>query len=243
MAMSGDEAIDWFVPVHTRPDSTTRLFVVPHVGAGPSAAAELGDALPPDIEVWALNLPGRQARHAEPLRTDIAVLAEELAQWLTSNGGKSYSLFGYCSGALLAYRLAGQSSPERLFVASCAAPDIALFPRRLHLLPRERFWELVLEGGGTEPELTEHAELREIFEPTLRADFELYAGYQHQPCRLDLPITVFYGRDDSLRLGALLGWRRHSTFPIDLVELPGEHWLLDEARAELAAELASAMPR
>ena len=241
--MSDDDGMDWFVPVHTRPDSTTRLFVFPHPGAGPAAATALGDALPQDIEVWAVNLPGRQVRHTEPPRTDLAGLTRELAQWLVSNNTKAYSLFGYCAGALLAYLVAARCSPARLFVGSFAAPDIALFPRRLHLLPSDQFWEDLLDKGGMEPELAQHPELREVFEPALRADFELYAGYRHRPSRLDVPITVLYGRDDSLRLGALLGWRRHSTLPIQLIELPGEHWLLNQAGAELVARLASTVPR
>jgi medium-chain acyl-[acyl-carrier-protein] hydrolase len=239
--MTGDKQ-GWFVPVDHHPDARTRLYVFPHAGAGPAAAAPLAERLPPDIDVWALNLPGRQVRPGEPARTDLTGLTRDLARWLVDNDVKPYALFGYCGGALLAYLAAARCAPTRLFVGSFAAPDIALIARRLHLLPRDRFWEIILDQGGIGPELAGQLELRGVFEPALRADFGLYAGYQHRPQRLTVPITVLHGRDDDqLGRGALLGWRRHTSGPVELVDLPGGHWLLDEAAAELADRLADAL--
>ncbi|GAA3438035.1 thioesterase II family protein [Kutzneria kofuensis] len=234
--MPGDEDQDWFVPVERRPGAAARLFVLPHAGAGPAAVAAFGAAVRPDIEVWALNLPGRQARQAEPPRTDLAGLTADLAAWLRRRDPRPYALFGYCGGALLAYLVAEQCAPTHLFVGSQAAPDVALIPRRLHALPGERFWEVVLDQGGVAPELAELVELRPVFEPAIRADFELYAGYRRHGGRLDVPVTVLFGREDrALGRGALLGWRRRTTGRLRLADLPGGHWLLDDATAETAA--------
>jgi surfactin synthase thioesterase subunit len=230
----------WFVRIEHRPLATSRLYAFPHGGAGPGAFAALAAALPPQIEPWALHLPGRQARRDEPPRTDLAPLVAEIAADLTATTG-GYALFGYCGGALLAYLAARQSRPQHLFVASFAAPDVAIVPRRLHLLPGELFWDAVLEQGGVPPELAAHAELRPVFEPAIRADFALYAEHRRRAFTpLDVPITVLYGRDDAdLNLGGLLGWRRHTTAARpQLRGFPAGHWLIDEHPSGVAATLA-----
>jgi medium-chain acyl-[acyl-carrier-protein] hydrolase len=234
------DAGDWFVPLERRAAASLRLYVFPHAGAGPGALGRLAGELAPSIELWALNLPGRQARLAEPPCTDLEWLIGALAADLAAVPGP-YAFFGYCGGALLAYLLARRTAPQRLFVGSFAAPDLALIPRRLHQLPAGRFWDVVLGQGGVPPELAERTEIRPVFEPALRADFALYSSYRHRPAEpLGVPITVLYGRDDAeLTRGELLGWRRRTSSPLDLCEVPAGHWLIDEAPAAVAAALAA----
>jgi surfactin synthase thioesterase subunit len=234
------DARSWFVPLERRDRARLRLYVFPHAGAGPGVLARLASELVPSIELWSLNLPGRQARLTEPPCSDL----EGLVGALTADIGAApqpYAFFGYCGGALLAYLVAQRTAPERLFVGSFAAPDLALIPRRLHRLPTDLFWDVVLDQGGVPPELAERTETRPVFEPGLRADFALYASYRHRPGRpLDVPITVLHGRDDQeLSRGELLGWRRQTTTPPDLCEVPAGHWFIDEAPASVAASLAT----
>jgi surfactin synthase thioesterase subunit len=238
----GTTRAGWFVCVAPREHTRSRLFVFPHAGGGPGAVGELAALLPPDVEPWALNLPGRQARLAEQPRTDLAPLVAELAADLAdARDGVPQVLFGYCGGALLAYLTARTCPPERLVVGSSAAPDVARVPRRLHLLAADDFWDMVLDQGGVPADLA-RPDLRPLFEPTLRADFALYAAYHHEAVPpLDVPITVLYGRaDDGLRRGGLLGWRRHTTAGARLCEVDAGHWLVDEAPAAVALALAAA---
>jgi surfactin synthase thioesterase subunit len=229
----------WFVCLEPRSEPSARIFVFPQAGAGPAALGALAGELPDSIELWALNLPGRQARFGEAPCTELEPLIREITIDLAEVSGY-YALFGYCGGALLAYLAARRSTPKRLFVGSFAAPDLALVPRRLHTLPGEMFWQLVLDAGGVPPELAARTKLRPVFEAALRADFALYAGYYHHRAKpLAVPVTVLYGRDDTeLTLGSLLGWRRETTVRPDLCPMPGGHWLVDEDPAGLAACLA-----
>ncbi|WP_431873289.1 thioesterase II family protein [Amycolatopsis sacchari] len=233
----------WFVRLERRERARARLYVFPHAGGGPGAVTALAAALPETVEPWALNLPGRQARLDEPPRTDLGPLVTDLARDLATQDAPG-TYFGYCGGALLAYLVARQCPPARLFVGSFAAPDVALVPRRLHLLPGARFWDVVLDQGGVPPELAV-PELRPVFEDALRADFALYAGYHHRPAApLDVPITVLHGRRDTgLSRGGLLGWRRHTTSVPEWCALDTGHWLVDEAPHEVAAHLEAGVRR
>jgi surfactin synthase thioesterase subunit len=231
----------WFVRVAERPHAPTRLYVFPHAGAGPGALATLAEHLPEHVEPWALNLPGRQARLAEPPRTDLDPLVAALVDDLATAGGERRRVFfGYCGGSLLAYLAARGCPPDLLVIGSYAAPDVARIPRRMHLLAEHEFWETLLEQGGVPAELA-RPDLRPIFEPTLRADFALYAAYHHVPVPpLDVPIVVLHGCSDTgLRRGGLLGWRRQSTAPVELAAVDAGHWLVDEAPAAVAAALGA----
>jgi surfactin synthase thioesterase subunit len=231
---------DWFVPLN---DAGGRMLLAfPHAGAGCAQLAGLARLVAPDVQFWSANLPGRQARLHEPPRTDLDTLAGELADAaVTVLSDRPYEMFGYCAGTLTALLVAralrdrGVSPPKRLVVVSAEAPDIAWRPRRLADHPSDRLWELLAEQGGVPPAMAADERMRSVAEPAIRADFAMIARYRLRPdLPLGSPITVCYGRGDPTRRGALLGWRRQSTAPLDLHELPGGHWLLDDSCAELA---------
>ncbi|MFC4015628.1 thioesterase II family protein [Nonomuraea purpurea] len=240
---------DWFVPLGAA--GRTRLFSIPHAGAGCAQLAGLAKAMEPHrVQVLSANLPGRQARLAEPPVTDYATLVEELADGMVAHAdGPPYALFGYCGGALLAYGVAralmsrSTQPPTRLIVASYEAPDIALLPRRVADLPADRLWTYLLDSGGVPDSLGADPQLRKLVEPAIRADFTALAGYRHRPGPpMPLPITVFFGeRDPGTPRGALLGWRRQSERPVELRPLRCGHWLMDEAVSDLAAGIASVL--
>lgn len=238
----------WFLPLERGARGAARLYAFPHAGSGPSSMGALARRLGGDVEVWSVNLPGRQSRLAEPPRTDLAALVAILADDLGERSAGPFALFGYCSGALLAYlvarALAGAGrAPRHLFVASFAAPDVALLARRLHRLPSDRFWERLPVDGGLAPELAAREDLRPVFEPALRGDFALLAGYRHAAgAPLAVPITVLAGRDDtSLTRGSVLGWRRQTTHPLVVRDLATSHWLLEEAPGDVAGVIAGSL--
>jgi surfactin synthase thioesterase subunit len=237
---------EWFVPMAG--DSRPRLITFPHAGAGCAQLAPFARAVARHgVSVWSANLPGRQARLDEPAHTDFATLVDELADAAIDSLTGPYTLFGYCGGALLAFGLAralrsrSAPLPERLVVASAEAPDIARRPRRLAGLSADQLWAYLRESGALPTDVEDDPRLRLVAEPAVRADFTVLAGYRHErDLPLPVPVTVCFGTGAELPRGALLGWRRHTTHPVEMVELPGGYWLLDDAGAELAAVVAAA---
>ncbi|MGH3468021.1 MAG: thioesterase II family protein [Thermocrispum sp.] len=223
----------------------TRLVIFPHAGGGPASVSALAPLFGPEVDVWSVNLPGRQARAAEAPRDDLDGLVEDLASDLAkSTAGAPLALFGYCSGALLAFLVCRRLSeldapPSRLIVGSALAPDIATPPRRLHLSPSDAFWDRLIAFGGVPEEIAGRTDLRPVLEPALRADFGLQASYRHRAGEpFGTPITVVYGsRDASVTRGGLLGWRRQTTRRPVLRPIESSHWLIEDAPAELAAVL------
>jgi surfactin synthase thioesterase subunit len=239
--MTGRES-DWYVAMAG--DAPVRLFAFPHAGAGCAQFAELAKSLGPEVALWAANLPGRQARLAEPPVEDLDVLVDRLAAELAALDRRPYALFGYCGGALLALLVGralrdyGVPAPRGLVVASAEAPDVARRPRGLSRLPAHRLWDRLIADGGVVAELAGDERMRRVAERAVRADFALLGAYRHRDApALGYPITVCFGTEDPVRRGALLGWRRQTTAAVTLAGLPGGHWLLDHAVEELAAVL------
>jgi surfactin synthase thioesterase subunit len=237
---------DWFVPLAD--DAPARVFAFPHAGAGCAQFADLAKLLAPEYALWSANLPGRQARLSEPPWTDLAGLVDTLTDELAPLADRPYALFGYCGGGLLALlvaralRTGGARGPAALVVASHEAPDIARRPRGVATLPGPRLWDALGGAGGMSPDLAADERMRRIAEPAVRADFAMLGDYRYEPAPpLPVPVFACYGADDALPRGCFLGWRRQSEHPVRVRALPGGHWLLDTAVAELADVVREAL--
>jgi surfactin synthase thioesterase subunit len=226
------------------------VYALGQAGGGATTFAGLAERLAPHTCVWALNLPGRQARFHEPSRTDLEPLLDELAADLAGRDGPV--LLGYCSGALIAFLVArrmrrlGLPPPAGMLIVSYPSPDRARPPRGLHELDSDRFWREILSYGGVPDKVAEQSDFREIFEPALRADYALLAGYEYAPePALATPITVVHGRADPvLHADDVDAWRAHTTGDFRVIAVPGDHWLLDGDPAGLAdAVRGSGLPR
>jgi medium-chain acyl-[acyl-carrier-protein] hydrolase len=231
----------WFVPLVDNANRPCRVLAFPQAGAGCSTFAGCAAALPPDIALCGLNLPGRQARFGEPPVTDLDRLAAELAADLSRSADRPYVLLGYCSGALVAFLVAravaaaGGQEPLALVVAAYPAPQLARTTATLHTLPSETFWEAVVSFGGFPAVLTEQPDYREIFEPALRADHAALAGFRyHDAPRLRIPIVAIGGRHDrGLDPAELAAWADQTTAGFRLELIDADHWLLDGAGEQL----------
>jgi len=246
-------ATDWFVPMAGDSDIRgTRVFAFPHAGGGCAQLAPFArSAASRGVSVWSANLPGRQARLAEPPRTAYGPLVDELTEALVELiDDRPYGVFGYCGGALLAFgvlrRLAAEGVgplPGRFVVASYEAPDIGRRPYSLARLRSDDLWDYLRESGGIPPAIDADARLQGMAEAAIRADFTVLGEYRHEVGPpLPVPITVCFGdEDDDMPRGALLGWRRQTTRPLELRSTPGGHWVLDDACDQVAELVAEAM--
>ena len=80
-----------------------RLFCVPYAGGGAAVFRRWTPALADDVELVALQLPGRESRLAERAFESIAEIVEAVLPVIVSSSDLPYALFGHSMGALVAF--------------------------------------------------------------------------------------------------------------------------------------------
>lgn len=231
-----------------RPGHRRRLVCFPHAGAGAAAYAGWARWLPEEIELVAVQLPGRQNRIAEEPFTEVAPLVNVLVHALRPVLDGPFAFFGHSCGAALAHELTralrtrGHRGPEHLFLSAEPAPDQTGIPH-LHQLPEEEFRAEVIRLGGVEPEIAADEDVMDSLLSTLRADFGLWERHRPAPGPpLDCPISVLAGESDPRApVETLTAWRAFTTAEFGTRFYEGGHFYFLEATAEVVAFIGAKM--
>ncbi|WP_280720019.1 alpha/beta fold hydrolase [Kitasatospora sp. MAP5-34] len=236
------------IPV-PRPAARLRLLCFHPAGGGPRMYRDWASELPEDIEVLAVQLPGRETRIGEPCLTDYERAVQQLHAALRRYLDCPYALFGHSMGALLAYGVAvaaaqhGDRAPERLLVSGCAGPGI---PHPKAGRPGWSDQELVADlrsMGGTPEEVLANPELLSLILPTLRADFALCDTFRRPAGPLlDCPLTVLGGLQDIVTPEGLRHWAGTTSAGTSVHTYPGGHFFLtEESAASVLATVSAAL--
>ena len=231
----------WLVLPKPNPAARMRLFCLPYAGGTPLTFSDWPSALPENIEVCPIQLPGRGMRASEPPFTRLAPLIESLTHALRPFLDKPFALFGHSMGGLICFeftrtlRRRFNLQPEALFLAGRQAPPIQDRTTARYDLPEPQFVEELRRLNGTPPEILEQPELMRLLVPLLRADFEVCQTYVYEPGPpLDCPMFVFSGlQDDEVSYEELESWRPHTTGTFSLRMLPGDHFFIRTAQSQL----------
>jgi len=239
-----------FIRRAARPAPRLRLFCLPYGGGGTSAFTEWPSLLPGDIEVIAIQLPGREDRISDDAFTEVRPLVRSLTQAVRPYLTMPAAIFGHSSGGAMAFELAIslrqrlRAEPAHLFISGQPAPG-ATGRRQLHRLPDEEFARFIGELGGTNTELLADEDARSVILPPLRADFTMWERHEFSASSpLSVPITVFGGAEDPLvQAGDLAQWEQQTTGSFRQRLFPGGHFfvqshsrmLIEEIERDLAA--------
>lgn len=238
----------WLLTPQRRPEAAAQLFCLPAAGGGASSYRRWPRALGSQVEVHAVQLPGREHRLDEPPALDLAALTAAIE----GAADRPYALFGHSMGGRLAFdvvrrlRADGAPLPRVLFVAACRAPDVqARGPLDgLSELPDDELMARVARNGSLPPEIAAEEQLRELFLPALRADFEWVDGYRYteQP-PLPVPIVAFAGsHDEAVPADQIAGWERQTSAGFTLHTIDGDHFFPQQRCEEVAGLVRERLP-
>ncbi|MFJ1709059.1 thioesterase II family protein [Kitasatospora sp. NPDC088346] len=236
--MSSDRWIRRYHPTESAP---VRLVCFPHAGGSASYWHPLSTVLRPEVDVLAVQYPGRQDRFTETPLTDIGELAAQVVTALGRPDGRPLALLGHSMGAVIAYETARRlertgAGPAHLFVSGRRAPDRGR-PETIHRLGEEELVAHTAALGGTDPSLLADPEIRALALPALRADYAALAGYRPDPPRpLGCPVTALVGDADPVTSEEdARAWERYSGGAFELDVFPGGHFYLNGRHEEIAA--------
>jgi medium-chain acyl-[acyl-carrier-protein] hydrolase len=202
-------------------------------------------ALEPDIEVCAVQLPGRGTRMGEKLYDAMPPLIADIAQVIKQQDQMPFAFFGHSLGGMVAFELARYCKqyylpmPVGLFVSGCDAPQHRSPCKNLHKLPDDELIEALKDYNGTPPELLEHRELMELVLPTIRADFSIGETYRYLPSLpLQIPITVLAGKlDDHILHDEVIEWRKETTADCRVHWFEGDHFFINDEQKDVLDRL------
>jgi medium-chain acyl-[acyl-carrier-protein] hydrolase len=215
-----------------------RLYCFSYAGGSAHAYASWQAALGPEIEVCAVQFPGRGSRMAEKPYTSMQEVVVVLADLLTQQDRTPFAFFGHSMGALVALELArccarhSLAMPLGLIVSGASAPQFEKPARNLHVLPDNELIDALRDYDGSPPEVLEHRELMELLLPMIRADFQLIETYRYRAGHpLDLALTVFVGDADAQAVQeSAPHWQKETVGTCDVHRFKGGHFFINTDR-------------
>jgi pyochelin biosynthetic protein PchC len=224
------------------------LFCFPHAGGSASYFHPFSASLAPDIEVRAVQYPGREDRLMEPCVTSIPDMADQIHAALRSSLPETFAFFGHSMGAILAFevtrRIAREEGrgPSHLFVSGRAAPPRHRH-KNLHLAGDPALIAELRSLGGTDPRILQDSEVLELILPRMRGDYTASETYQFEPgSPLSCDITAMTGdRDPRTTVEDVVAWSAHTTGAFNVRVYPGGHFYLDDCRAQVLEVVSSSL--
>jgi surfactin synthase thioesterase subunit len=236
----------WLRRFHPAPQAKVRLVCCPHAGGAASAYFPASAGLGPDIEVLAVQYPGRQDRMREPLLDTAQELADGVVEALravgedaTADAVPRLAFFGHSLGASVAYEAARRveaagGAPAVLFASGRRSPSTPHAGRN-HLLGDDELVDMVAALGGSDPRVFEHEELVRAILPSLRSDYKAADTYSWVPGpRLRCPVHVLVGDQDSrVTEGHAAAWAELTDGGCEVHRFPGGHFYLNEVLGDV----------
>ncbi len=230
----------WFIRFKPVPEAKVRLYLFNHAGAGANAFFPWAAALAPEVEVWGVQLPGRERRFTEPFLLDLEEAVIELADVFGDAPPLPWAFFGHSMGSQLAFELARElrgrdvGEPVHLGVAARVAPHLPLpDPPDVMTCPEDELLAFIdRHYGGFPKDLRREPELMQMFLPQLRADLKMLFSYAYvDESPLSCAMNAYSGEEDrGVSANGVAEWGRHTTGPYAHRTVPGDHFFIHSAR-------------
>lgn len=246
--IKADSPGNWIVIPRPSPKAKMRLICFPYAGGGAPVYSSWPDSLPLDIEVVAIQPPGRLARINEPLAKTMDEMVNAIVPALLPYLNRPFATFGHCLGAIVMYevvhRLASEhwTYPLQLFASGAPPPKQYLLPNLLNRSDSE-FLGLLRAIGLTDQDVLNDPDLIRALLPMVRSDFQIAGNYRYRArAPLDMPIVTFAGYADAFAPPLIVnGWRQETTEYFAHHNYSGGHYFLVPERDSILRIIALEM--
>ncbi|MFF4077774.1 thioesterase II family protein [Streptomyces sp. NPDC001777] len=218
-----------------------------HAGGSAAAFRALPGLLPDDVQLLAVQYPGRQDRYTEPCMGSMEAMADAVTAALAPFLDRPMAFFGHSLGAAVAYEAALRLERAHgtvlahLFVSGRSAPSRSRTSRELHRLDDDELLAELSSLGGMAPEVLADPGLGSVVLPALRADVRIAETYRAEPgCRTGAPVTAYHGESDTgVEEADARAWSAHTTADFAFRSFAGGHFYLNHRTPELVADMTA----
>jgi len=237
----------WIYEPAPNPSARARLLCFPPAGGGPVMFRAWPRALPGELEVLGVRIPGRESRWAEALYADWPGLIADAVAALEPVLDLPYVLYGHSFGGMLAYEFAravqrlGLPAPRTVVIAACRTPHLEPQTHVPWNGPSDELWRWVTDLNGTPAAVLEAGAFREVLEPALRGDLRLAQSWRNDPATLiDSPIVTFGASGDAIVPPHQIdGWEGYTSRGYQHVAFGGGHFFPQEHEPKMLDHLAA----
>lgn len=238
----------WLRCYRPRPPAATKLICLPHAGGSASAFRAWPDRAGPDIEIHAVQYPGREDRLTDPFIDRMDALVEAVTAEIAAAAFSRFALFGHSMGGAVAYEVAvrlralGLPGPAHLFISGRQPPEHHR-SGTLHTKDDQALVDELVRLRPANAELMAEPALARIVLPVVRNDYRLIETYRPaQADPLRCPITALVGEADTeLTVAESAAWAGLTTGRVQPRTFPGDHFYLVDHRAAVIATVVDAL--
>ncbi|MGW6691919.1 thioesterase II family protein [Streptomyces sp. NPDC054961] len=238
----------WLRPLRPTPSARIQLLCFPHAGGSASFFRPLAGRFDADVDVRAVQYPGRQDRRAEAALEDVGLLADRIREAFRPPDGLPYAFFGHSLGAVVAFEVArrlerdGERTPVALFASARRAPSLVRGEQvQVHLMDDDQVVAEIQALSGTSADILMDDELVRMVLPAIRSDYRAIETYRAAPdaAPLRTPIVALIGDSDPrVDVEESAAWSGHTTGAFDLQIFPGGHFYFSDQATERAVAIA-----
>lgn len=235
----------WIRRYHPRPDAAVRLVCLPHAGGSATFYHPVSASMPAEVDVLAVQYPGRQDRRGEPCAASIQELADQITSVLLPWTDRQLLFFGHSMGATLGFEVARRLErdhgvvPQALVASARRAPSC---PRdeSVHLRDDDGLIQEMRQLSGTDSTILDDVELIRMALPAIRADYRAAETYVYEPGpNLRCPVVSLVGDDDpKVTVDEARAWSRHTDASFEFHVFKGGHFYLTSHQKEILGLLA-----
>ena len=246
----------WIVTPMPKRKARARLIAFPYSGGSASMFFGWPQLLGDEIELCAIQPPGRQERIHEPVPGSVEELVTALVPTLEEWVQKPCAFFGHSLGAIIAFETALAvrdkygCDPVLLCVSGATVPirfDMSrFFPAGLdeeaNDRPSEEMVKILRELDLVPSELfADQRALMELLRPAI-GDWRMALEYQYQASsRIDAPVVAFWGSEDVIAPPEIGSWAEVTDGEVFDTVFDGGHSFVERKREAIVRRCREAI--
>jgi medium-chain acyl-[acyl-carrier-protein] hydrolase len=237
--MTSDQ--NWYLEYKKNPSASVRLFCFHHSGGGASSYYPWINHLSPNIEMIAVQLPGRENRFTEPLNNSMEDIIAQLSERFVTYTDKPFFVFGHSLGALLSFEFiksvhqAYSVYPCHMIISATKAPHLPFRMKHLSQLDDKALKEQLKMYNGIDERILYNDELLDLFLPIIKSDFSIYETYSFLESKpLPCNILALSGREDkTVNSEEIWAWEKYTEGKFERLSFPGEHFFVRDNQRQI----------
>lgn len=214
-----------------------KVLCIPYAGGSASVYNKWKNKLCEWADLVPLEMPGRGKRFQEKLLVSMQDAVNDMFEQVKDiiKNGQKYILFGHSMGTYIAYELCIKLQQIDLLptyaIFSGNCPPNQHKSQNLYLLSDKDFIREIMALGNTPDGFFDIPELKEIFLPILRADYEIIEKYiPLLPRKLSCNICIMGGNKDEFSIKEMKEWGTYlaENYQFEVRFFEGGHFYLFE---------------